>query len=120
GVILGAALYELTAAKRKCLRHCRDAQLLRRRGGPGGALVMGIEQGAFCVGCSGALMAALFAVGVMSIPWMLVIAAVVAIEKLVRWPVVTIGSTAAALALLGLAIIIVPAHVPWLTIPVPM
>ena len=28
GVILGAALYELTAAKRRCLRHCRDSHLL--------------------------------------------------------------------------------------------
>ena len=119
-VVLGAALYELTAAKRACLRHCRDSQLLRRRAGLVGALVMGIEQGGFCVGCSGALMAALFAVGVMSIAWMIVIATVVAIEKLLPWTVITIGSTAAALALLGTAIIVVPAHVPWLTIPVSM
>src|SRR4029450_7632290 len=29
GVLLGAALYELSSAKRRCLRHCRDARLLR-------------------------------------------------------------------------------------------
>ena len=114
GVILGAAVYELTAAKRNCLRRCRDSELLRRRPGLGGALVMGIEQGGFCVGCSGALMAALFAVGVMSIPWMLVIATVVAVEKLLPWTPITIGSTAAALAFLGVAIMVVPSHVPWL------
>jgi predicted metal-binding membrane protein len=78
---------------------------------------MGIEQGAFCVGCSGALMAALFALGVMSIAWMLVIAALVGIEKLLPWPVVAVGATAAALAALGVAVLVVPGDVPWLTIP---
>src|SRR5262249_38761164 len=77
---LGAAFCELSAAKGRCLAHCRDARLLRRRPGAGGALLMGIEQGGFCVGCSGALMAALFALGVMSVAWMLLIAALVAIE----------------------------------------
>jgi len=120
GVILGAALYELTAAKRTCLLHCRDSQLLRRRPGLGGALTMGVEQGGFCVGCSGALMAALFALGVMSIPWMLVIATLVAVEKLLPVTVTTIGSTAAVLAVLGAAIMVVPTRVPWLTIPMPM
>ena len=120
GVILGAAVYELSAAKGKCLRHCRDSRLLRRRPSLGGATMMGIEQGGFCVGCSGALMAALFALGVMSIAWMVVIATVVAIEKLLPWTVITIGSTAAALALLSAAIIVAPTHVPWLRIPMSM
>ena len=120
GVILGAALYELTTAKGRCLRHCRDSRLLRRRPGATGALRMGIEQGGFCVGCSGALMAALFALGVMSLAWMLLIAALVAIEKLLPWTVLTIGATAAALALLGVAIMFVPDQVPWLTIPMSM
>jgi predicted metal-binding membrane protein len=120
GVILGAALYELTAAKRSCLRHCRDSHLLRRRPGAAGALTMGMEQGGFCVGCSGALMAALFALGVMSIAWMLLIAGLIAIEKLLPWAALTIGTTAAAVALLGAAILIAPGHVPWLTIPMSM
>ncbi len=81
---------------------------------------MGMEQGGFCVGCSGALMAALFALGVMSVAWMLLIAALIAIEKLLPWAVLTIGTTASALALLGAAIVIVPDHVPWLTIPMSM
>ena len=120
GVILGAALYELTAAKKSCLRHCRDVKLLHRRPGATGALLMGVEQGGFCVGCSGALMAALFALGVMSIAWMLVIAAFVAIEKLLPWTVLAIAATAAALVLLGVAIMVAPAHVPWLTVPMSM
>jgi predicted metal-binding membrane protein len=101
-VILATAIYELTAAKGSCLQHCRDTLLLRRRPGAGGALRMGIEQGGFCVGCSGALMVVLFALGVMSITWMLVIAAVIAIEKLVPRPAVAVGLTAVTLTLLGL------------------
>jgi predicted metal-binding membrane protein len=120
GVLLGAALYELTTAKGICLRHCRDVRLLRRRRGAIGLLSMGVEQGCYCVGCSGALMAALFALGVMSIPWMLVIAALVAVEKLLPWTVVAIGTTAVALALVGVAVLVVPDHVPWLTIPMSM
>jgi predicted metal-binding membrane protein len=120
GVLLVAALYELTTAKVNCLRHCRDVRLLRRRGGAAGALVMGVEQGGFCVGCSGTLMAALFALGVMSIAWMLVIAALVAIEKLLPWSAITIGTTAFALAVIGVAVMASPGHVPWLTIPMSM
>ena len=81
---------------------------------------MGVEQGGFCVGCSGALMAALFALGVMSIAWMLLIAALVAIEKLLPWTAITIGVTAVVLALIGVAIAVAPDHVPWLTIPMSM
>jgi len=115
GVILAAAIYELTTAKGRCLRHCRDARLLRRTGAAG-ALTMGMEQGAFCVGCSGALMAALFALGVMSIAWMLLIS----VEKFLPWSAIAIGTTAAALALLGTAVVLAPDRVPWLTIPVSM
>ena len=81
---------------------------------------MGMDQGGFCVGSSGALMAALFALGVMSIPWMLVIAALIAIEKLLPWRVIAVGPSAAALALLGVAVIFVPDQIPWLTIPMSM
>jgi len=43
-----------------------------------------------------------------------------AIEKLLPWTVLTVGRTAAALAVLRLAIMLVPDHVPWLTIPMSM
>ena len=75
-VIVGAALYQLTTPKDACLRHCRSPAMLLRRWRPGrlGALRMGIEHGACCVGCCWALMAALFALGVMSIAWMAFVA----------------------------------------------
>jgi predicted metal-binding membrane protein len=117
GMILGAALYELTGAKARFLRHCRDSRLLRMRPGVAGTLSTGIEQGGFCIGCSGGLMAALFALGVMSITWMLLIAAAVALEKLLPWSVLATGLTAATLAVLGVAVIVVPHDIPSLTIP---
>jgi len=119
GVILAAAIYELTPAKRMCLRHCREPELLSRRwrAGSSGALRAGVEHGGFCVGSSWALMAALFALGVMNVSWMIVMAAVVAIEKLLPWNGVAIGATVAFIAALGLAVAFAPGQVPGLTIP---
>jgi predicted metal-binding membrane protein len=119
GVIVGAALYEFTPMKARCLRHCRDSRLLSQRPGALGALAMGVEQGGFCVGCSWALMAALFALGVMSIGWMVLIAALIAFEKLLPWEVIPTGATAALLVVLGVAVMFFPDQVPGLTIPMP-
>jgi predicted metal-binding membrane protein len=119
GVILGAALYELTPAKSICLRHCRNPELLTRRWRPGvsGALLMGLEHGGFCVGSSWALMAALFALGVMNVAWMIVVAALVAIEKLLPSNGFTIAATVVLVAAVGLAVALAPDQVPGLTIP---
>jgi len=82
GVILAAAAYELTPSKSRCLRHCRHPELLTQRFRPGlpGALATGLEHGGFCVGSSWALMAVLFAIGVMNVIWMVVLAALVLIQ----------------------------------------
>ncbi len=119
GVILAAALYELTPVKSTCLVHCRNPHLLTRRWrlGVSGALAMGIEHGGFCVGSSWALMAVLFAIGVMNVTWMIVVAALVAIEKLLPWNGVAIGAVVAFVAVLALAVALVPGSVPGLTIP---
>jgi predicted metal-binding membrane protein len=119
GVIVGAALYELTPLKSACLRHCRNPELLtqRWRSGLSGALAMGLEHGGFCVGSSWALMAALFALGVMNLAWMAVVAALVAIEKLLPRAEVAIGATVAFVTVLGIAVALAPAQVPGLTIP---
>jgi predicted metal-binding membrane protein len=119
GVILGAALYELTPVKSTCLRHCRHPDLLSRRWRPGlpGSFVMGLEHGGFCVGSSWALMAALFALGVMNVTWMIVVAALVALEKLLPWDRAAIGATVALFAVLGVAVAFAPDQVPALTIP---
>src|SRR6188472_1382157 len=70
GIVVGAAIYQLTPLKDVCLRHCRSPLMfLMSHAKPGriGALRMGIEHGGYCLGCCWMLMAALFALGVMSI-----------------------------------------------------
>jgi predicted metal-binding membrane protein len=122
GVLLAAGIYQLSPAKDACLRRCRGPlQFLTNvwRDGPVGALRLGIEHGAWCVGCCWALMAALFALGVMSVAWMLLIAALIAIEKLVPWKASANRTIAAGLAALGVAVAFVPSDVPGLTIPTP-
>jgi predicted metal-binding membrane protein len=119
GVLLGAALYQLTAAKDACLRHCRSPGLLLEdwRSGRLGAVRMGIEHGGLCIGCCWALMAALFALGVMSIGWMVLIAGLIAAEKLLPWKRPAVLGVAIVLAALALAVAIAPEDVPGLTIP---
>ncbi len=117
GVIVGAALYELTPLKASCLRRCRDSRLLQDRPGAFGALTYGVEQGGFCGGCSGALMVVLFALGVMSVSWMVLIAVVIAAEKLLPWQMAPSRATAALLIVLGVAVLLFPTEVPGLTIP---
>ena len=83
-----AAAYQLTPLKDACLSKCRNPLMFLLsawRPGRIGALRMGIDHGAWCVGCCWALMAALFALGVMSIGWMVFIAALIALEKLLPW-----------------------------------
>jgi uncharacterized membrane protein YgcG len=82
-----------------------------------GALRMGIEHGAWCVGCCWMLMAALFALGVMSLGWMVFIAALIALEKLLPWRALANYSVAVMLVVLGLAVALEPEQVPGLTLP---
>jgi len=119
GVIAGAALYELTPLKRSCLQHCRDRDLLVAdwREGAAGALRMGLDQGAYCVGSSWALMAALFALGVMSITWMIVIAALILLEKVLPWRQRAEGVTVVVLLALAVGVAFFPGQLPGLTVP---
>ena len=116
--LLAAAAYELTPLKDVCLRKCRSplGYLLGAwRVGWTGALRMGAGHGAWCVGCCWALMASLFALGVMSTAWMVFVAALIAAEKLCRGAGRTYG-TAALLLALGILLLVVPDAIPGLTI----
>jgi predicted metal-binding membrane protein len=120
GVLLLAAVYQLTPMKYACLRRCRGPLgfiIENWRDGLGGALRMGMVHGAWCVGCCWALMAALFALGVMSVGWMVLIAAFIAVEKLLPWRWVATYGVAAALAGLAVWVAVAPRDVPGLTIP---
>jgi predicted metal-binding membrane protein len=119
-IVLAAAVYQLTPLKDVCLRHCRSPLMFLMshwRAGRAGSLWMGIAHGGWCVGCCWALMAALFALGVMSIGWMALVAATIATEKLLPWKAVANRGIAVLLVVLGLAVAFAPAQVPGLTLP---
>jgi predicted metal-binding membrane protein len=110
-VIWLAAAYELTPLKDACLRRCRSPLgflVSGWREGRGGALRVGAGHGSWCVGCCWALMASLFALGLMSLAWMLVVAALIAIEKLLPWRAVGTVAVTAALLALGIAVAAAP------------
>jgi predicted metal-binding membrane protein len=88
GLLAFAGVYELTPLKSVCLRHCRSPMhfvLGGWRGGVGGALRMGVEHAAYCVGCCWGLMVVLFGLGVMSITWMVVVAALIFAQKVLPY-----------------------------------
>jgi predicted metal-binding membrane protein len=118
--LIVAAVYELTPLKDVCLGKCRSPLGLLLgswRDGWSGALRMGVKNGAWCVGCCWALMASFFALGIMSIVWMTVIAGLIAIEKTLPWRrVATYGTTAVLLAL-GFLLLAAPHAIPGLNVP---
>jgi predicted metal-binding membrane protein len=108
-LLLAAGLYQVTPLKQACLRKCRSPfAFVSRHWRPGtkGAVRMGVEHGAFCLGCCWVLMALLFYGGVMNPYWIIGIAIFVLIEKTFpagRW----LGSVAGvALILWGGALIV--------------
>lgn len=115
-----AAVYELTPLKDVCLGKCRSPLgflLGSWRDGRWGALRMGAKHGAWCVGCCWALMASLFALGVMSLTWMAFVAGLIAVEKTLPWRRVATYGTAAVLLTLGVVLFAAPHAVPALSIP---
>ena len=118
--LVAAAIYELTPLKDVCLGKCRSPLgflLSTWRGGFSGALQMGVRHRAWCIGCCWALMAALFALGVMSVAWMAFLAAVIAAEKTLPWRRSVTYGTAAILLVLGVLLVAAPEWIPGLTIP---
>ncbi|MGZ6641449.1 MAG: DUF2182 domain-containing protein [Solirubrobacteraceae bacterium] len=120
GILALAAVYELTPLKDACLARCRSPLgflLGSWRDGRAGAANMGARHGAWCLGCCWALMAALFALGVMSLAWMVVVAAVIALEKTLPWGRPVTYAVAASLLALAVAVVADPGAVPGLTVP---
>lgn len=84
-LLVAAGAYQLTPWKTACLRRCRSpAEFLvrHRRVGRLGPLLLGLHHGAYCIGCCWALMALLFAFGVVNLLWVAVLAIFVLVEKL--------------------------------------
>jgi predicted metal-binding membrane protein len=120
GAIAVAGVYELTPLKSICLRHCRSPMhyvLGGWRNGWTGALRMGAEHGAYCVGCCWGLMIVLFALGVMSLFWMAVVAGVIFVQKLLPRADRLVPGFAVLLVALGIWVAAAPGSVPGLTQP---
>ena len=115
GVVIAAAVYQLTPLKNACLTRCRGPVMFvmeNWRPGFAGAFRLGALHGAWCVGCCWALMVALFALGVMSIGCMAFIAALIAAEKLLPSRVAANWTVSAVLLIVGIALLVDPSLVP--------
>jgi predicted metal-binding membrane protein len=87
-LLVGAGFYQLTPFKDACLEHCRSpTHFIAGHWRPGslGALRMGIEHGAYCLGCCWVLMGLLFFGGVMNLLWIAAITLFVLLEKVVPY-----------------------------------
>jgi predicted metal-binding membrane protein len=119
-VIALAGVYELTPLKSVCLRHCRSPLhyvLSGWKSGRFGAIRMGAAHGSYCLGCCSGLMLLLFALGVMSLFWMAVVAALIFAQKLLPFGQRLTYAFALCFAALGIWVAVAPGSVPKLTQP---
>lgn len=111
--LLAAALWQLTPLKSVCLRHCRSPVgfFMRHGGGagrPSGALRMGLAHGGFCLGCCWVLFAVLVAAAGMSLLWLVLFTVLIVLEKSSPSGERVAVGAAAALAVLGVALLLEP------------
>ncbi len=109
GLLVAAGVYQWTPLKHACLENCRSpVAFLSRiwRKGTGGAVVMGVHHGAYCVGCCWILMTLLFVGGVMNLLWVAAIAAFVLVEKLAPHGHLVSSASGALLVLAGAILIV--------------
>jgi predicted metal-binding membrane protein len=102
-IAIAAGVYELTPLKQDFRRRCRDSA------------GSGFDFGLCCVGSSIGLMLVQVTLGFMSILWMVVIALVVLVQKLLPARAAIDVPLALALVGLGILIIVAPASVPGFT-----
>ncbi len=115
GVLIAAGLYQLSPLKRSCLTKCRtplDFLLTAWRDGYGGSFRMGLEHGAYCLGCCWLLFVILFPLGVMNVAAMAVITLLIFAEKSLPAGRQVGSLAAAALVTFGALVIFVPGALP--------
>jgi len=106
-ILIAAGLYQFTPLKNKCLSRCHSAlAFLQASGGfktgVAPSIHLGIRQGLYCIGCCWALMALLFAGGVMNVFWIVAISTHLVIEKALAAGHVIARLSGAALAVAGI------------------
>ena len=104
-----AGAYEVSSLKQRCLDHCRGPlafMIGHWRPGLAGAVRMGAEHGAYCLGCCWALMLLLFVGGVMNLIWVAALATVVLAQKVVPGGGALARAGGIALSIVGLVLLV--------------
>jgi predicted metal-binding membrane protein len=89
-VLAIAGLFQFSGLKYRCLDKCRTPYsfIVQHWHGPAphrSSLSLGLHHGLFCVGCCWAIMLLMFVVGTGNVGWMLLLGAVMALEKNAPW-----------------------------------
>jgi predicted metal-binding membrane protein len=110
-ILLAAGVFQLSPLKQVCLRACRSPLgflLGHWRAGRQSSLTLGWSHAAYCLGCCWALMLVLVDAGAMGLPWVLLITAIVAVEKLMPGGEWIARIAGAALVLLSVTVAVRP------------
>jgi predicted metal-binding membrane protein len=84
-IFIAAGVYQFSTLKHACLTQCQNPFpffFANWTTTPRGVFRLGIKQGLFCLGCCWAMMAVMFAVGVMNVIWMAALGIVMTLEKI--------------------------------------
>ena len=106
-LLIAAGIYQLTPLKQACLTQCRSPLgyfMTEWRSGGRGALLMGLNHGAFCVGCCWLLMALMFVAGAMNLVWAAALTIFVLFEKTTPWGARVVGASGAMMVAAGIAL----------------
>ena len=114
-VLVVVGLYQLSPLKHVCLSKCRTPLqfiLSSWRDGYGGAFRMGLEHGAYCLGCCWLLFVILFPFGIMNVAAMALVTVLIYAEK--SLPIGRQISQIAGVGLIvyGVIVIFIPAALP--------
>lgn len=84
-IFIAAGVYQFSALKHACLKQCQSPFpffFANWATTPKGVFRLGVKQGLFCLGCCWAMMAVMFAVGIMNVVWMAALGIVMTLEKI--------------------------------------
>ncbi len=81
-ILIAAGIYQFTPLKWACLVRCRNPRVAYIEGGAGPAFRIGVEEGLACLGCCWAMMAVMFAAGLMNLAAMALLGVLMGLEKL--------------------------------------
>lgn len=114
-VLIAAGLYQLSPLKHVCLSKCRSPMqfvLHHWRSGYGGAFRMGLEHGAYCLGCCWLMFVILFPLGIMNLVAMALVTALIFAEKSLSLGRQISWIAAGILIIYGTLVIFVPEALP--------